>query len=148
MITYTVSNVVDCMQEVSKLLEAHYDELSVNKGFKLNPDYKRYYIADKINQVKVILCKDDDVIVGYIVFFLMKDLHYQDCLLAAEDIYYLKPEYRKGRTGIKMFKFAEDYLKTIGVNLIKYSTKVHLDNSALFEYLGYTHIEKIFTKNI
>jgi hypothetical protein len=29
-----------------------------------------------------------------------------------------------------------------------YSTKVHLDNSKLFEYLGYTFIEKLYSKMI
>ena len=81
-------------------------------------------------------------------FFVGPNLHYKDCLLATEDIYYLKPEYRKGRTGIKMFQFAEKYLKSIGINMIRYTTKTHLDNSRLFDYLEYKFIEKVFIKRI
>jgi len=73
-------------------------------------------------------------------------LHYIDCVLATEDIYYLKPEYRKGRTAIKMFKFAEQYLKTLNVDMIKYGTKIHSDNTSLFEYMGYSFTEKVYTK--
>ena len=67
-------------------------------------------------------------------------------MTAVEDIYFLKKEYRKGRVGLKMFKFADALLKEQGVNRVIYNTKVHLDNSALFEYLGYKFIDKVFTK--
>jgi hypothetical protein len=147
-IQYTTAKVSECFDEVLTLLDAHYQELSVTKHYKLNPCYEIYKANEKNGKCRVILCKDNDVIVGYIVFFIDINLHYQDCLLATEDIYYLKPEYRKGRTGIKMFKFAEDYLKSLGVNMIKYATKVHSDNSALFEYLGCAFTEKVYIKTI
>lgn len=147
-IQYTTAKVSECFDEVLTLLDAHYQELSVTKHYKLNPCFEIYKANEKNGKCRVILCKDDDVIVGYIVFFIDINLHYQDCLLATEDIYYLKPEYRKGRTGIKMFKFAEEYLKSLGVNMIKYATKVHSDNSALFEYLEYALTEKVYIKTI
>jgi hypothetical protein len=147
-IQYIASSGKECFNEISKMFEKHYEELSVTKGFKLNPDYNVYWEADKRKTLKVILCKNGDETIGYIVYFIGLNLHYKDCLLATEDIYYLKPEYRKGRTGIKMFKFAEQYLKSIGVNMIRYSTKTHLDNSKLFEFLGYEFIEKVFIKKL
>lgn len=147
-IQYTIEKVSECFDEVLIMLEAHYNELSVTKGFKLNPDYEVYKQADKAGNVRVIICRDNGFIIGYIIYFIGLNLHYKDCLLATEDIYYLKPEYRKGLTGIKMFKFAEKYLKTLGVNMIKYSTKVHVDNSKLFEYLDCKLIEKVFIKNL
>jgi hypothetical protein len=147
-IQYTTAKVSECFDEVLTLLDAHYQELSVTKHYKLNPCFDLYKANESNGKCRVILCKDNNVIVGYIVFFIDINLHYQDCLLATEDIYYLKPEYRKGRTGIKMFKFAEEYLKSLGVNMIKYATKVHSDNSALFEYLGYAFTEKVYIKTI
>lgn len=147
-IQYTIEKVSECFDEVLMLLEDHYNELSVTKGFKLNPDYEVYKQADKTGNVRVIICRNNGVIIGYIIYFIGLNLHYKDCLLATEDIYYLKPEYRKGTTGIKMFKFAEKYLKTLGVNMVKYSTKVHMDNSKLFEYLDCKLIEKVFVKNL
>ena len=67
-------------------------------------------------------------------------------LLIFEDIYFLKKEYRKGRVGLKMFQFAEKLLKEQGIDRIIYNTKVHSDNSSLFEYLGYSFMDKVFTK--
>jgi hypothetical protein len=45
-----------------------------------------------------------------------------------------------------LFQYAEKVLKDIGVNRIIMHTKIHLDNSRLFEYLGYTLTDKLFTK--
>lgn len=146
MITYTTTTVQECFEEIQKLFENHYEELSVTKQYKLNPDYDVY--LQNSGRIRVILCKDDEAIIGYIVFFVAPHLHYKDCLMAIEDIYYLKPEYRKGTVGIKMFKYAEKHLKSLGINLIKYSTKTHLDNTKLFEYLGCKFIEKVFIKEI
>lgn len=146
MITYTTTTVQECFEEIQKLFENHYEELSVTKQYKLNPDYEVY--LQNSGRIRVILCKDDDAIIGYIVFFVAPHLHYKDCLMAIEDIYYLKPEYRKGTVGIKMFKYAEKHLKSLGINLVKYSTKTHLDNTKLFEYLDCKFIEKVFIKEL
>jgi hypothetical protein len=146
LITYSISNAKNCFEEIRRLLQLHYEEVSLIKNYPLNPDYSLYMLMDSKDLIKVILCKKDNQIIGYIVFALSKHLHYQDCLVANEDIYFLMPEYRQGRTGIRMFKFAEEYLKSINVDMIKYSTKVHLDKSSIFEYLGYENTEKVFTK--
>jgi hypothetical protein len=76
----------------------------------------------------------------------MPHIHSKNCLTAHEDIYFMKPEYRKGFNGINMFKFAQNYLESVGVDLILYSTKVEFDNTSLFNYLGCKPIDKIFTK--
>ena len=146
MITYEVGNAKECFNEIQRLFQDHYEEISLLKDYELKPDYARYFSIHEKDMLQVILCKDDDKIVGYIVFFICKHLHYIDCVLATEDIYYLKPEYRKGRTAIKMFKFAEQYLKSLNVDMIKYGTKIHSDNTSLFEYMGYSFTEKVYTK--
>jgi hypothetical protein len=89
----------------------------------------------------------DEELIGYIVFTIQPHLHYKTCKTAFEDVYYIKKEYRRGRTGIKLFQYAEKVLKEIcGVNRIIMHTKVHMDNSRLFEYLGYKNTDKLYTK--
>ena len=67
-------------------------------------------------------------------------------MTAFEDLYFVSKEYRKGRIGIRLFQYAEKVLKERGFNRIVMHTKIHLDNSKLFEYLGYKFTDKIFTK--
>ena len=90
--------------------------------------------------------RNDDELIGYVIFFIAPHLHYKSCKRAIEDIYFVKKEYRKGRVGIKLFQYAEEVLKHCGVEVIVMNTKVHLDNTRLFEYLGYKMTDKVFTK--
>ena len=146
MITYQVEAYSDCIPEMKELYPEHYDELSVTKGFDLEPNYAKYYALEAAKALKVITCRKDGKLIGYIMFIVDTHLHYMSCLTAFEDIYFIIKEERKGRTGIKLFQFAEQYLKSINVNRVVYSTKTHLDNSRLFEYLGYTLVEKVYSK--
>ena len=148
MITYQVEAYSDCIEEMKEHYEDHYKELSVTKTVPLEPDYEAYFTLEKLGISKVITCRKDNVLIGYIIFVITPHLHYKSCKTAVEDIYYVTKQERKGRVGIKLFQFAEQYLKSINVNRIMYSTKIHLDNSKLFEYLGYTYIEKLYSKMI
>jgi GNAT superfamily N-acetyltransferase len=134
------------LDKLKELIKYHYEELSVTKEFPLDPDWDAYKSLLDIGRLKFITCKKDDELIGYIIFFIAPHLHYKSCLTAFEDIYFLKKEYRKGRLGLKMFQFAEKTLKEQGINRVIYNTKVHSDNSSLFEYMGYKFIDKVFTK--
>jgi len=146
MIEYKNDSYVDCLDQWKMIIKDHYDELSVTKEYELEPDYEAYQKLWDSNGMRFISCKNDDKLIGYIIFFLAPHLHYKSCFTAFEDIYFLKKEYRKGRVGLKMFQFAEKILKEQGINRVIYNTKVHSDNSRLFEYLGYKFVDKVFTK--
>jgi GNAT superfamily N-acetyltransferase len=145
-VQYLNADFMSFLPDLKKLIQANYEELCVTKEFPLLPDYDAYERIAKTGNITCIVCVDKDEVVGYAIFLIQPHLHYKTCLTAFEDIYYLKPEYRKGRTGIKMFKFAEDVLRSAGVNRIIFHTKIHLDNSKLFEYLGYKHTDKLYSK--
>ena len=96
--------------------------------------------------LRTVTCRADGKLIGYIVFIVSPHLHYKSCKTAIEDIYFVKKEYRKGRVGIRLFQYAEKVLKEREVKRIVMHTKVHLDNSKLFEYLGYKWTDKVFSK--
>ena len=148
MVTYQVEKFSDCIEEIKPHLQEHYEELSVTKTFPLDPDWDAYKKTEEENRVFVVTCRKDGELVGYIIYFIVYNIHYRTMIMAVEDIYYLAKAERKGRVGIKLFKFAEQALKAIGVNRVVYGTKIHLDNSKLFEYLGYTIFEKLYSKMI
>jgi GNAT superfamily N-acetyltransferase len=143
---YEDVNGLDFLAEFERIFPEHYEELCVTKDFPLSPDYDAYRRLANAGLLRTVTCRANGELVGYIVFYITPHLHYSTCLTATEDIYYVKKEYRKGRVGIKLFQYAEQVLKERGVQRIIMHTKVHLDNSRLFEYLGYKWTDKIFTK--
>lgn len=132
--------------ELEKLFPLHYEELCVTKDFPLAPDYDAYRRLANAGMLRCITVRADEEVIGYAIFIVQPHLHYMTCKTAFEDIYYIRPDFRKGRVGIRLFKYAEEVLKGIGVNRIIMHTKIHMDNSKLFEYLGYKWTDKLFTK--
>ena len=146
MVTYQLEKYIDCLDELKEIYPEHYEELSVTKSFELEMDYEAYNKIDSVGALKVVTCREDKKLIGYIIYTISPHLHYKSCITAFEDLYFVRKTHRKGRIGIKLFQYAEKVLKELGINRIIYSTKVHLDNSRLFEYLGYAHTDKLYSK--
>ena len=134
------------LEELEDLFPLHYEELCVTKDFPLAPNYDAYKRLADAGMLRCITVRADNELIGYIIFIVQPHLHYMTCKTAFEDIYFLRKDYRKGRVGIRLFKYAESVLKAIGVDRVIMHTKIHMDNSKLFEYLGYKWTDKLFTK--
>jgi hypothetical protein len=150
MITYQAEQYSDVLPELAVLYPEHYEEVQspVSCGEELDLNWDQYKHLDNARMIQLITCRSSGELIGYILYIISRHLHVKTCLTAYEDIYFLRKQHRKGRTGIKLFQFAEQHLKSLNVNKILCSTKVHQDNSKLFEYLGYSFVEKLFSKYI
>ena len=145
-IVYANEDPATFVDELQHILQEHYDELCVTKDFPLAPDYLAYGRLAVNGMLRCVTCRAEGNLIGYIIFIVQPHLHYMSCKTAFEDIYFLRKEFRQGRTGIRLFQYAEDVLKQDGVNRIIMHTKIHSDNTRLFEYLGYKHTDKVYTK--
>ena len=145
-VTYQTEDPAEFIEALKGVLPEHYDELCVTKDFPLMPDYEAYGRLHVAGMLRCITVREDNELIGYALFIVHPHLHYKSCITAFEDIYFLKKEHRKGRVGIRLFQFAEDVLKKEGVHRIIMHTKIHMDNTRLFEYLGYKLTDKLFTK--
>lgn len=144
--TYQTEDPAEFIEALKGVLPEHYEELCVTKNFPLMPDYEAYGRLHVAGMLRCITVREDNELIGYALFIVHPHLHYKSCITAFEDIYFLKKEHRKGRVGIRLFQFAEDVLKKEGVHRIIMHTKIHMDNTRLFEYLGYKLTDKLFTK--
>jgi hypothetical protein len=144
--TYQVEDPAEFIEALKDILPTHYDELCVTKDFPLMPDYESYGRLHVARMLRCITVREDNELIGYAIFIIQPHLHYRSCTTAFEDIYFLKKEKRKGRVGIRLFQFAEGVLKQEGVDRVVMHTKIHMDNSRLFEYLGYKLTDKLYTK--
>lgn len=145
-VVYATEDPSTFIEELKDIIPTHYDELCVTKDFPLAPDYEAYGRMHVAGVLRCITARKDGVLIGYILFLVHPHLHYRTCKTAFEDMYYVVKEHRVGRTGLRLFQFAEEALRSEGVNRIIMHTKVHLDNSRLFEHLGYKNSDKLYTK--
>ena len=149
-ITYQEEKLLGFLPEFDALLKEHMAEINVlyRDGEPFNPDYERYIKMQQADVYTLMTCRKDNKLIGYIGFFMYPNIRFKHCKMAQEDLYYLKPENRQGRTGYKLFTESEKILKQRGVKRVILSCKTFQDHSRLFEYLGYEFYEKHFTKSL
>lgn len=146
-ITYQQEFLVTVENDIKPLLERHWEEIAVNKDvIKLNPDWDAYAELEWNGNLKIFTARDDGKLIGYFVVIVRKHIHYKDHLFAANDILFVAPEFRKGTTGTKLIKFAEKCLKEDGVSVLVVNTKRHKPFDKLLDWLGFNHVENVYSK--
>lgn len=149
MIKYQQEFLDTCKKDCQELIRLHWEEIAVNKDkIKLNPDWDAYHALEQNQRLKIFTARSEEELVGYFVVITGSNLHYKDHVFAVNDILYLKKEHRKGRTGIKLIKFAEKYLRDDGVSVLNINTKVHKPFDVLMEYMGFGLVERVYSKYI
>jgi len=135
--------------EIQHLIKDHWQEIAVNREhIKLNPDWDAYETLEKKNKLKIFTARENNVLVGYFVVIIDFNIHYKDHLFAINDVLYLSKKHRKGFTGIKLVRFAENCLKADGVSVITVNSKAHRPFNKLLEYMRYNMIETVYQKYI
>lgn len=147
MITIQLESFEDNLPEFKPLFPLHWEELALNKDkVPLDPQYDIYIARERKDELIFVTVREDAEPIGYFIGFIAPGLHYQTCLTCIMDIFYVHPEKRTGRTGIKMFKFVEKELRRRGVDRWFVGSKCHADASALFEYLKFGKVETYYSK--
>ncbi len=106
-------------------------------------------MLDRQNRLHICVArKVDGPAIGYWIGYIEENPHYKGYPIAYTDIFYIDPEYRKGRTGIRLFQFVEESLRGKGLYKLILNSKLHRDVGPIFERLGFTPIETVYSKYI
>lgn len=147
MITCHVESLAEHLEEIKVLLPLHYEELALNKDkVPLSPRYDIYVAREKAGELLFVTVRQAGEMVGYFIGFVAPGLHYSTCLTCVMDIFYVRKDLRKGRTGIRLFQFVRAELKRRGVQRWFVGSKIHADASALFKYLKLEPCETFYTQ--
>lgn len=148
MLTFAIERFSDVYGELLPLLHEHYGEISTHKdhGIELEPQVSAYRTREADGTLMMVIGREQGRIAAYFVCFVAPGLHYAGCLTCLPDIFYVRPDRRSGRAGIRMFKFAETELRRRGVKRWAVGSKVAHDASALFRYLDFEPVETVFEK--
>lgn len=149
MITYQKEKLFDIFDEISPLLEKHYEEIALYKDkIKYKPDWEKYKSLEKAEVLKVATVRDEGELVGYYFCFVLPNPHYSDDLYSVNDIVLIKPEYRKGKIGKGLFEYVERWMKSLNVSVMTVHMKTFLPFDSLCEGLDWDYSERLYTKCI
>lgn len=137
----------DIIDETSALLNQQYLELALNQEVvKLKPMWETYLTLERQHRFFVFTARIDGNLVGYSAFFLDKHIHYEDLLVAKNDVLFLREDIRLGTAGIKLIKFSENKMKEFGAHKIVWHVKFTKDFRPILHRLGYVDEEVIVGK--
>ena len=146
---FAVEKISECIDDMRYLWSMHWGEIALDKEkIKLNPDIDTFQLLEDCDHLHIITLRDDGKLVGYHASIVRAHLHYKDSLTAYVDMYFIHPDYRKGRVGIDLFKYAEKSLSERGCERIYTGTKLHKDMGVLLSRLGHKETERLYVKYI
>jgi GNAT superfamily N-acetyltransferase len=149
MLKFSVEKWADVLPEIERLFPAHYEELAMDRDrIKLAPNVALYTQGEANGILFLAVARNEEgEAVGYFVSAVLPHLHYRYAgPMSTADAYFLLPKYRTATAGMKFLMFIEEELRKRGVTKMYISTKLHRDNSKLFEALGYRATDMLFTK--
>lgn len=133
--------------ELQGLLNGHYDELALDKDrVPLDPQYEVYLEREDLGMVLYMTLRENGKLIGYFVGFIAPGLHYRTCLTCTMDVFYVHPDHRNGRGGLRLFRAVERELKRRGVQRWFVGSKLHKDSGRLFEAIGFHPVEMHYSK--
>lgn len=150
MVDYYVEPLGDkLIAEVQPLIELHYEELTLHKQVvKLDPDWNRYKSLADQGMITIITARDKGVLIGYSLFFVSPHIHYKNNIMANNDVLFLHPDYRQGRTGLKLIRKCEQVLQELKVDKIVWHVKYAKDFRQILYRLGYEDEDALVGKII
>jgi GNAT superfamily N-acetyltransferase len=149
MITFQRETFEQVLEDIQPLWKTHYDEIAMDKDVvKLNPFIEAYQQLDDAGGLAIITMRADSVLVGYSFFALQYSFHYRDLVMAVNDLFYIKPEFRGTMQGAILIKKSENILRDLGIQQIQMRTKTYANFGILLERCGYQEVEVAYRKNI
>ena len=146
-LTFQREKWTDCVAEMRALWPEHWAELALDREkVELGCDEAKYEQGEALGCLLIVTARADGRLVGYYYGMLMTHLHYRNAgLMCYSDVYFLKPEYRRGVNGVRFILAILSALKEIGAVKLYMSTKEHQNHGELFEHLGGKLSDHVYT---
>lgn len=136
------------IDEIKPLLEAHYHEIAHYQDIPLQPQWETYKAMETMGVLKAFSCRLEETneLVGYAIYFVKKHIHYDSCLVAQQDILFVKKEHR-GK-GMIFIMWCDARLKEMGVQLTIQHIKAAHNFGHMLERMGYELMDLIYTRRL
>lgn len=137
----------DLFAELLPLLNAHYKEIAHHQDIPFDPNLAGYKALSDEGALRIFTARADDrELIGYSVYFLRNNLHYQSSLQAVQDILYVRPDSRG--IGARLIKWCDTQLKRDGVQVVYQHVKAAHNFGPMLERFGYELVDLIYSRRL
>lgn len=126
-------------------LMLEHDEEVGSWEMKYQLDLPRYRALEANGRLYILTARENDRMVGYIMFVMMRHPHYP-VMIAWEDAHFLTKEARKGLRNpwFKMVEICKDLAKSIGARAFVMHEKEAKPLGRLFSRLGFSRSDSLW----
>lgn len=133
------------IEEIKPLLFKHWEEIAHYKDIPLDPDFKQYQVLEDVGALRIFTARTEEgQLIGYAIFFIRKNIHYQSSLQAVQDVLFIDPAWRG--TGVKFIIWCDQRLAEMGVEVVYHHVKKVHNFGPLLERLGYEEVDLIYAR--
>jgi hypothetical protein len=133
--------------EAMPLLHAHWREIAHYPDILLDVDVDGYMRCDEMGMVRCFTAREDGALVGYALFFVRPNLHYQASVQAVQDVLYLAPRARGG-AGRRFIAWCDEQLAKQAIQVVYHHTKAVHNFGPMLERMGYELVDLIYAKRL
>ena len=138
----------ECIDDVKELSKKLYKEVGyLRQKHVLDPDYELDERMVKNKMAVFFTMRDDDILVGFSLYFFSNLQYYKDCKVAKSDLLYIDRDYR-GELAKEFIQSNETALREIGMDVIQIQVMKEKDFSPMLESLGYDSAAIVCSKYI
>lgn len=148
-LTFQQESIADCWDEFLVLARMHADStMSYRRHEPFNPSRARYAAYEQMGMYRFLSARDAGRLVGYFGLYVTQSMHSQ-LPLVVEDIFFLHPDYRKGRNAIRFIHFMEAQARSWGTHELLFSCEFENTTARrLAEYLDYAPVIVQYSKRL
>lgn len=142
-VKYQRERLASVKDDILPLLKQDWDEIQHDKDkIPLDPNWELYQAVEDATVLRIYTARtQEDKLVGYIVFILTPSMHSRSLTLAVCDILFLTKSRRKGMTGVRLMRFAEQEMIAEGVRWFQITTTESHPIDPVMKRLGYRKTE-------
>lgn len=148
-VTYQWDSLAILLKEgIAQTVFQHWNEIALDKeSVPMDVDWSRYLNWERLGHWRAFTARSDGVAIGYICYWIDHHIRYQNTIYATADVFFVKPEFRRGWVGIKLFK--ESFKALPKPCKVLVNEKLHFEDgrvAKLLEMLGMKPIEIVYSK--
>ncbi len=149
-LTFAVELIGPAWEKLSELTAAHAaSTTSYRRSEPFAPSRQRYQSLNESGFLHFLTARDHGELVGYLILYLTNSMHSQ-LPMAVEDVFYLHPDYRKGRNALRFIQFMERYCQSKGVHELLFSCEIENESGikGLLSFLDYREVIVQYSKHL
>lgn len=123
-VTVGIERMSDMLEELADLHRMHYEETETQYlDHEYAPNYKSYMDMEEDGRFVVFTCRVGLKMVGYLQYYVFRDMHSQHVLQAREDAFFIHSLARGKKIAPQLLAYAEDALRALGCQYVGMTSK-------------------------